>query len=136
MIKKTVTFTDYNDVEKTQDYYFNLNQAEIMEMELSSAGGMSETIQNVIKSNDTSTLIAIFKDLLLKSYGKKTPEGRFEKSEALRREFESSAAYPILFVELATDADAASKFMNGVIPANLNGDSNNKKAKKAIEASK
>lgn len=136
MIKETVNFTDYNDIEKSQDCYFNLNKAEVMEMELSTAGGMSEMIQNVIKANDTATLIKIFKELLLKAYGKKTPDGRFEKTEELRKEFESSAAYPVLFVKLATDADAASKFMNGVMPSDLNDENDNKKTKKLTTANK
>ena len=31
MIKKTVTYTDYNGVERTESFYFNLSKAEVME---------------------------------------------------------------------------------------------------------
>lgn len=120
MLKKTITFTDYNDVERTEDYYFNLNQAEIMEMEMSIAGGFAETIQRIVAAKDAPAIIAIFKDLILKAYGVKSPDGKqFIKSEELRTAFSQTEAYSILFMELATDADAAAKFVNGIIPASM-----------------
>lgn len=120
MLKKTITYVDYNDVERTEDYYFNLSKAELMEMELSIAGGLSETIDKIIKTKDTPSLVKIFKELVLKAYGVKSPDGkRFIKSDELREEFSQTEAYSQLFMELATNAEAAAAFVNGIIPADL-----------------
>lgn len=117
MLKKTVTFTDYNGTERTQDFYFHLSKAEITEMEMSTVGGLAEMIQNVVKAQDAPSIIKIFKDLVLKSYGVKSPDGlRFIKSEELSTSFSQTEAYSQIFMELATDADAAAKFVNGIIP--------------------
>lgn len=121
MLKKTISYTDYNGVERKEDFYFNLNKAELMEMELGTVGGYTEMIQKIIDAQDTPSLIKIFKELVLKAYGVKTADGRgFHKSEKLRDEFVHTEAYSDLFMELATDADAAAKFVNGIIPADLN----------------
>lgn len=119
MIRKTITYTDYNGTERTENFYFNLNQAEIMEMELSTTGGLAETIQRVIDAQDSPSIIRIFKDLILKAYGEKSPDGKhFFKSEKLSTEFSQTEAYSKLFMELATDANAAAKFVNGIVPGN------------------
>lgn len=120
MLKKTITYVDYNDVERTEDYYFNLSKAELMEMELGIAGGLSETIDKIIKTKDTPSLVKTFKELVLKAYGVKSPDGkRFIKSDELREEFSQTEAYSQLFMELATNAEAAAAFVNGIIPADL-----------------
>lgn len=121
MLKKTITYTDYNGVSRTEDFYFNLTKAEIMEMELGTAGGLAGMIQRLIDSQDAPSIIKIFKDLVLKAYGEKSPDGkRFMKSEEISKAFSQTEAYSILFMELATDADAASKFVNGIIPSDIN----------------
>lgn len=121
MLKKTFTYTDYNGVERTEDHYFNLSKAEVMEMEMSTTGGLAEMIQRIIAAQDAPAIIKIFKDLIRKSYGVKSADGkRFQKSDELWAEFEQTEAYSMLFMELATDADAASKFINAIIPADLN----------------
>lgn len=118
MIKKTMKYTDYNGVERTEDFYFNLSKAEVAEMELSTAGGFAEQIQRVVDAQDVPTIIKIFKELILKAYGVKSPDGkRFIKSKELSDEFAQTEAYSDLFMELATDADAAAKFVNGIVPA-------------------
>lgn len=120
MLKKHVEYIDYNGNERKEDYYFNLNKAEIMEMELSTSGGLAEMIQQVVASQDSPKIVKIFKDLVLRSYGQKSLDGkRFIKNDQLREEFEQTEAYSIIFMELATDADAASKFVNGIVPADL-----------------
>lgn len=120
MLTKTITYNDYNGVERTEDYLFNLSKAELMEMELSIAGGLSETIDKIIKTKDTPALVKIFKELLLNSYGVKSPDGkRFIKTDELREEFAQTEAYSQLFMELATNAEAAAAFVNGIIPADL-----------------
>lgn len=127
MLKKTITYVDYNGVERTDDCYFNLSKAEITEMEMSTAGGLAEMIQNIIKAQDAPAIIKIFKDLILKAYGEKSPDGkRFIKSKELSTAFSQTEAYSILFMELATDADAASDFVNGIIPQNVIPNKDNK----------
>ena len=118
MLKKTITYTDYNGVERKEDFHFNLSKAEIMEMEMSTSGGLTELINRVVETQDTPTIIKIFKDLILKAYGKKSLDGkRFIKNKEISEEFSQTAAYSILFMELATNADAAAAFENGIIPA-------------------
>lgn len=118
MLKKTITYTDYNGFERTEDFYFNLTKAELMEMEMTTAGGLAEMIDRIVKANDAPAIITIFKDLVLKAYGEKSADGkRFIKSEELRTAFSQTEAYSQLFMELATDADAAGKFVNGIVPA-------------------
>ena len=117
MLVKTMTYTDYNGEERTEDFYFNLTRAEVTEMELSTVGGLSETIQRITKSKDIPAIMDIFKDLILKSYGQKSPDGkRFIKSKELSEEFSQTEAYSDLFMELATNSTAAAAFVNGIMP--------------------
>lgn len=118
MLKKTITYVDYNGSERTEDFYFNLTKAEVMEMEMSTTGGLAEMINRIIAAQDAPAIIAIFKKLVLQAYGVKSPDGkRFIKSEELATEFSQTEAYSQLFMELATNADEASKFVNGIVPA-------------------
>ncbi len=124
MIKKTITYTDYNGNERTEDFYFHLNRAELMEMELSQRGGLIAMIDRIVADQDGEKIINVFKDLILRSYGVKTPDGkRFIKSEELRREFEQTEAYSILFTELATNTEEAIAFFNKIIPETESGES-------------
>jgi len=118
MFKKTITYLDYNGLEIKEDFYFNLTKAEIMEMQLQKSGGFAEKIQKVVDAKDVPELVGIFKELILKSYGVKSDDGkRFIKTEKVREEFTQTEAYSDLYVELATNADSASAFVNGIIPA-------------------
>jgi len=120
MLKKTITYTDYNDVERTEDFYFNLSKAELMEWEMTTSGGLGETIQKIVKANDIPAITKIFKELVLKAYGEKTPDGkRFMKSEEIANAFAQTEAYSVLFMELSTDADAAANFINGLVPKDM-----------------
>jgi len=120
MIKKTITYTDYNGTERTEDFYFHLTEAEIMEMSLGVDGGLEQMIRRIIAAQDVPQLVATFKDILLRSYGEKSPDGkRFIKTPEVREAFTQTEAYSKLFMELATNADSATAFMNGVIPADL-----------------
>lgn len=117
MLKKKITYTDYNGAERTEDFYFNLSKAEIMEMEMNTSGGLAETIEKIVAAQDVPAIIKIFKELVLKAYGEKSPDGkRFIKSDEIATAFSQTEAYSQLFMELATDADAASEFVNGIIP--------------------
>lgn len=120
MLKKTITYNDYNGTERTEDFYFNLSQAEVMEMEMSTAGGLAEMIKRVVASQDAPSIIKIFKDLILKAYGEKSADGkRFIKSEEIATAFSQTEAYSILFTELATDDKAAANFVNGIVPKEM-----------------
>lgn len=120
MLKKTIAYTDYNGVERKEDFYFNLSKAELTEMEMSINGGLAEMINKVVAAQDAPAIIKIFKDLVLRAYGEKSLDGkRFMKSEELATAFSQTEAYSILFMELATDADAAAKFINGIVPADI-----------------
>ena len=120
MIKKTITYEDYNGNQRTEDFYFNLTKAEVVKMEMGIKGGLAEMIQRIVAAQDTPAIIEVFEDLILKSYGRKGPDGkRFEKSEELTKEFEQTEAYSQLFMELATDAEKAAEFVNGIVPADI-----------------
>lgn len=120
MIKKTVTFTDFDGNKRTEDFYFHLTEQELTEWELSVDGGLSGVLTRIVNSQDTKTLIGIFKDLLVKSYGVKTPDGRgFVKNEEVLNNFTCTQAFSDIYMELATDDKAAAEFVNGVMPASL-----------------
>ena len=124
MLKQTIKSDDYNGTQREEDFYFNLTKAELMEMEMGTTGGLAEMIDNVVKAQDAPSIIKIFKDLVLKAYGEKSPDGkRFIKVNdagiPLSIGFSQTEAYSQLFMELATDAKAASDFVNGIIPANM-----------------
>lgn len=117
MLKKTITFTDYNDVEQTEDFYFNLSKAELTEMELSTKGGLVKMIEEIVEAEDNKEIVAIFKDLIIKSVGVKSRDGRrFVKNDEVRDDFLQTEAYSVLFIELASDAKAAAAFVNGITP--------------------
>jgi len=117
MLKKTITYEDYDGNKRTEDFYFNLSKAEIMEMELSISGGMTQMLNRIVAEQDGEKIIKTFKEIILKAYGEKSPDGkRFVKSEELSTAFSQTEAFSQLFMELATDADAAAKFVNGIIP--------------------
>lgn len=118
MLKQTRTYVDYNGVSRTEDFYFNLTQAEVTEMELSVDGGLMEMINRIVAAQDGKQIIALFKDIVLRAYGEKSPDGRrFIKTQDIRDAFAQTEAYSDLFMELATDAQKASEFVNGIIPA-------------------
>lgn len=120
MIKKTITYTDYNGNERTEDFYFHLNKAEVSKMELSTKGGLGEMIKRIVKAQDAPAIIAVFEDLIKKSYGVKDPDGRgFYKRQSDLEDFMATEAYSILFMELATDDKAGAAFINGIMPADM-----------------
>lgn len=124
MITKTIKYKDYNGVEREEKFLFNLSKAELMEMEMGTKGGLTEMIQKIIETQDQPSIIAIFKKLVLQAYGEKSADGkRFVKTDENGRPlsiaFSETEAYSILFMELATNADSAAQFVNGIIPNDL-----------------
>ena len=117
MLKKIITYTDYNGVERTEPFYFNLSKAELMEMELGVTGGMTEMLDKIIAAKDAPSLMKTFKEMIMKAYGIKSDDGkRLIKSEELSIAFTQTEAYSVLFMELITDDKAAADFVNGIIP--------------------
>lgn len=117
MLKKTITYTDYNGTTRKEDFYFNLTQAEVTELEVSVEGGLVEMINRIVAAQNGKVIIETFKDIILRAYGEKSPDGRrFIKNQEVRDAFAQTEAYSKLFMELATDAKAASEFVNGIVP--------------------
>lgn len=120
MLKKTITYRDFNDEEHTEDFYFNLTKAEILEMNLSTYGGLDKMIEKIIATQDTPKIIAMFKDLVLRSYGEKSDDGkRFIKTDEVREAFSQTQAYSDIFMELSTNEQAAIEFVNGIVPKDI-----------------
>lgn len=120
MLKKTITYEDFNGETVSEDFFFHLSKAELVELEMSVDGGLSESLKKIVASDDAPKIITEFKKIILMSYGKRSDDGRrFIKSQELRDEFASTEAYSTLFMELVTDAQAGIDFINGIIPAGL-----------------
>lgn len=120
MVVEKIKYTDFNGVEREEEFMFNLTEAEITEMELTTDGGLSDSIKKIIAAQDTPQIIKVFKMLLLKSYGEKSADGRrFVKSDKLSEEFAQTNAYSQLFMKLATDDKAAVAFINGIMPDSM-----------------
>ena len=120
MLKKTIEYTDYDGNQRKEDFYFNLTKAELTEMNFSTKGGFEKWIMKIINAQDSKEIIGVFKEIILKSYGEKSLDGRrFIKNDELRESFAQTEAYSQLFMELATDDVKAAEFINGIIPAEL-----------------
>lgn len=119
MICETIKYKDYDGNEREEKFYFNLNQAECMKLELGTNGGLKNTIEQIIAEQDSVRIIKLFEEIVLRAYGEKSPDGKyFRKSKEIYEKFAATEAYSQLFMKLATDADYATKFMEGVLPKN------------------
>lgn len=117
MLKKNIKYVDYDGNDRAEDFYFNLNKAEVIELQLGTVGGLTKTLEKIVQEKDTSRIIEYFKTIILKAYGEKSADGRrFIKSQELCDAFEQTEAYSELFMELASDAKMAAEFINGVLP--------------------
>ena len=120
MIKLTIPYTDYDGNAREEDFYFNLNKAELMEMQAHVGGGLDVFIKKIIAEKDSDKIVQFFKEIIRKAYGKKSLDGRrFEKSKEISDEFCQTEAYSELFMSLAMDADKAAEFVNGILPKDL-----------------
>lgn len=120
MLKKTITYTDYNGVERTEDLYFNLTKSEIVEWQLGVDGGLSELLVKIVNAREIPQLVKYFKELILRSYGEKTDDGRrFVKSEEISEAFSQTPAYDQLYMEFLEDEEAAGEFVKGILPENF-----------------
>lgn len=122
MLKKTVEYTDYNGNVRKEDFFFNLTKAELAEMNFSVSGGMERMLTDIIAAQDMPKIAAAFKEILMKSYGEKSADGRrFVKSEELSKAFSQTEAYSKIYMELLSDESGttAADFVNGVFPTEL-----------------
>lgn len=123
MLKRDITYKDFNDVEVTEPYYFNLTKSEIIELDSSYKGGMASIFGRIVETNDKEIQVREFKKFILAAYGQKSDDGkRFVKNDQLRDEFTQTAAYDALFMELATNDKAAADFILGVLPKDFSND--------------
>lgn len=124
MLKKKIKYTDYNGVEREEEFLFNLTKAELLEMQMSTAGGFENKIAAIVATQNMPEIVKIFKEIILKAYGEKSEDGkRFIKKDQngrdLSLDFSQTEAYSNLFTELATDAKEAAAFINGIIPKDV-----------------
>lgn len=124
MLQKTIKYKDYNGNERSKTFYFNINKAELAEMQLTTKGGLGEMIQRIIDTNDVPKIVETFKEIILKSYGEKSADGEMfikkdENGHKLADRFAQTEAYSELFMELSTDAAAGAAFINGIIPNDI-----------------
>lgn len=120
MLKKLIKYVDYDGRERSENFYFYMSKAELMEMELGTVGGMQNLIQLIIDKQDIPKIMEAFKTIILKAYGEKSPDGRrFIKSAELSEAFSQTEAYSNLYMELITDANAAAAFINGIVPEDV-----------------
>ena len=124
MLKKKIKYTDYNGIEREEEFLFNLTKAELMEMQMSTNGGLDEMIAALVRSQNMPEIIRIFKEIILKAYGEKSLDGkRFikidENGRKLSLNFSQTEAFSNLFMELATDSKAAADFINGIVPSDV-----------------
>ena len=124
MLSKEIAYTDYNGVEKTETFYFNLTRAEIIELEVTHPGGLAEDMERAMKAKDPIKLFVLFKELIGASYGVKSDDGRrFMKGEEISRSFFESPAYDQLYMQMTTDEKFAADFVKGILPLeSLDGD--------------
>jgi hypothetical protein len=117
MLKKNIKYVDYDGNARAEDFYFNLNKAEIVELELGTTGGLTKTLEKIVQEKDNKRIVEYFKAIILKAYGEKSADGRrFIKSQELRDSFEQTEAYAELFMELSSNAKAAADFISGIVP--------------------
>lgn len=117
MIKKTVTYTDYNGEERTESFYFHYTEAEILDMEMSEEGSFADRIQRIIDAKDKTALMKLIKKFVIDAYGVKSEDGkRFMKNDDLKTAFVECPAYSDIFMEMVTNDEVAAEFVNGVIP--------------------
>lgn len=124
MLKKTITYNDLDGNPITEDFYFNLSKAEIAEWKLRAIkdgkDSLDEILKNISESKDGSVIIDMFREILSKSVGRRSEDGkRFIKNQEIIDEFMQSDAYSVLFMEFLTDASSSAKFINSVLPADL-----------------
>lgn len=120
MLKKTITFEDLDGNKVTEDFYFNLSKSELIKMEAAVEGGISKQLTDVVASDDKGKILALFEDIVLKTYGVRGDDNKtFVKSPEISRQFSQTDAYDVLFMELLSNEKAAAEFIRALMPADL-----------------
>ena len=120
MLKKTIKYTNYDGVEREKDYFFNLKKSELIDLQYKTPKGFISYIEEITKSGDNSELWKAFRDIVLLAYGEKSDDGeRFMKSPEISKAFEETEAFSVLIMELIEEDNAASDFINGIMPDDL-----------------
>lgn len=134
MIKKTITYTDFDGNEQKEDFYFNVSKTELLDMETKYEGGFAHYLEEIQKAEDVKAIMNVMKDIVSMSVGKRSEDGkRFIKNDEIRDDFLFSPAYDELFMDLFQNADTASDFIAGLLPADLAKEVK-KEAKKAAKS--
>jgi hypothetical protein len=115
MLKKTVKYTDFDNVERTDTLYFNLTQAELLEIEIHTPGGMEKTIKNAVSDEKSDKIFDIMKELIMKSYGEKNSDGKFIKTAAISEAFSHTECYSTLLFDVLETSEKAANFFNAII---------------------
>jgi len=116
------TYTDFFGTERKEKFYFNLTEAEVAELELTTDGGLQDRLQTIVDSKNQAEIVRQFKKIILLAYGEKSPDGRFfDKSDEISNRYSHTQAYSDLFMELSTNADKAAEFINKIMPESLRG---------------
>lgn len=120
MLKKTITYTDYDGMERTEDFWFNLSKTELTKLDAELPGGVLGVLRKIIDKKDRKALVDFIETLILRSYGEKTLDGkRFVKTLDMAEEFMQTPAYDELFMSILSDTDSQTSFINGVIPQSM-----------------
>ncbi len=120
MLKKPITYTDWNGVQRTEDFYFHLSKLDLAKLQSSVKGGYDVNVRSIAAGGDGKSIMEFFENFIKLSYGEKSEDGRRHmKSEEITRAFMETPAYEALFEELVTDAKAAAAFYNAVMPKDL-----------------
>lgn len=118
MLKKTMTYTNLDGQEVTEDFYFNMTKAELIKLQLREGEGFQDYITQVVNAGNGTAIVETFEKLVGLSYGEKI-DGRFVKKPGAFEAFMSTEAYSDFFYELVTSAKAGAEFINAVMPKDL-----------------
>lgn len=120
MLKKELTYENYDGVEVTEVFYFNLTKAELTLWEASEDGGVSARLKKMVDTKDGKSIMSTFYDIMMRSYGEKSADGkRFVKSPEMSKAFSETVAFDIIFSEMMEDPEKALNFVQKVLPAEL-----------------
>ena len=122
MLKKTMTYEDYNGEKVTEDFYFSLSKAELIEMEMLAEDddGLRGKLTKIVKEDNREEILKTFREIILMSVGRRSEDGRrFIKNEEIRQEFQQTPAFSDLLVEFYTDTNAAALFVAGIVPSDM-----------------
>lgn len=124
MLRKTITYVDFNDEKRTEDFYFNLTKTELAELDIDAGGNLVNMLTRMARNQDGVGMAKFLKEMIVRSYGEKSDDGKyFEKGDGFAngKRFTQTAAFDVLFTEILTDpsGEAIQSFLYGIIPADI-----------------